>query len=123
MLKRAALFVAACAAGAAAIARPAAATDYLKVLDDERVVAPWQVTVGDVESAGVYSADGESIGSVEDILMTADGQIVALSAEVGGFLGIGEREIVLDIDQLAWDGERVVARMTYEQLGSLPAWD
>jgi len=123
MLKRAALFVAVCAAGAAAIAQPAAATDYLKVLDDERVVAPWQVTVGDVESAGVYSADGESIGSVEDILMTADGQIVALSAEVGGFLGIGEREIVLDIDQLAWDGERVVARMTYEQLGSLPAWD
>lgn len=124
MSKNAALLAALCTAIAAAAApQPAVAADYLQVLDGDRVVTPWQVTVDELESADVYTADGVEIGDVEDVLMTANGEIVGLTAEVGGFLGLGEKEVAFELDSLVWDGERVIVRMTNEQIGSLPAWD
>jgi len=124
MSKNAALIAALCTAIAAAAApQQAGAAEYLQVLDGDRVVPTWQVTVGELESADVYAADGEEIGDVEDVLMTANGEIVGLTAEVGGFLGLGEREIAFELDSLAWDGERVIVRMTNEQIGSLPSWE
>jgi sporulation protein YlmC with PRC-barrel domain len=123
-MKKAALLAAVCAAlGVAAMTQPATAADYIKVLDADRVVQPFNVTVGELESADIYAANGEEIGDVEDVLMTADGEIVGLSAEVGGFVGVGEKEVAFALDALVWDGERVIVNMTEEQIGSLPDWD
>lgn len=124
MLKRAALLAAVCAAlGTATAIEPASAADYIKVLDGDRVVQAWNVTVGEVESADIYAADGEEIGDIEDVLMTPDGEIVGVSAEVGGFIGVGEKEVAFSLQSLVWDGERVIVRMTPEQIGALPSWD
>ena len=123
-MKKAALLAAVGAAfGLAAMTQNAIATDYLKVLDQDRVVQPFNVTVGELESADIYAANGEEIGDVEDVLMTADGEIVGLSAEIGGFVGVGEKEVAFTMDALVWDGEHVIVNMTEEQIGSAPDWD
>ena len=124
MLKNAALVAAVCAGiGIAGVVGDASAADYLKVLNQDRVVQPFNVTVGELEAADIFAADGEEVGDVEDVLMTPDGEIVGLSAEVGGFAGIGEKEVAFELGALTWDGERVIVNMTADQIGSLPDWD
>jgi sporulation protein YlmC with PRC-barrel domain len=43
----------------------------------------------------VIGADGTKIGDVTDILFTKDGKIEAYVVSVGGFLGIGSKEVAL----------------------------
>jgi sporulation protein YlmC with PRC-barrel domain len=123
MLKRAGLAAAFCVVASAWALADEAAPQFMKVLDQDQIVTPFNVTVGELEGADIYSAGGEEIGDVEDVLMNADGKIVALSAEIGGFAGIGEREVLIGLDALVWDGDRVIARMTEDQFGALPTWD
>jgi sporulation protein YlmC with PRC-barrel domain len=71
--------------------------------------------------------DAEDIGKVNDILVTADGKIQAVVVGVGGFLGIGEKNVAVDFAELDWaekNGDRwLVAPTTKEQLEALPAFD
>ena len=71
--------------------------------------------------------DAENIGDVNDIVVGADGKIEAVVVGVGGFLGIGEKDVAVDFTQLEWaerDGDRwLVAPMTKEQLETQAAFD
>ncbi len=71
--------------------------------------------------------DAEHIGDVNDIVIGADGNIQAVVVGVGGFLGIGEKNVAVDFAQLDWadrDGDRwLVAPMTKEQLEQQTAFD
>lgn len=72
--------------------------------------------------------DAESIGDVNDVVFSTDGQVMAVIAGVGGFLGIGEKEVAISIDQLDWktgpDGERwLVGELTNQQLEQAPGFD
>jgi sporulation protein YlmC with PRC-barrel domain len=71
--------------------------------------------------------DAENIGDVNDIVLGTDGNIQAVVVGVGGFLGIGEKDVAVDFAQLEWaerDGDRwLVAPMTKEQLETQAAFD
>jgi PRC-barrel domain len=43
----------------------------------------------------VYNAQNEKIGDVDELLVSADGKIVAAVLGVGGFLGIGEKSVAV----------------------------
>ena len=82
------------------------ATAYQEAEDDDMVVQPFNLTVDDLEDMDLKSAAGDDIGEVEEVLTDGTGQPVAVAVEVGGFLGIGEREVVLPLDQLQLDRRR-----------------
>ncbi len=44
---------------------------------------------------GVQNGAGEKIGTVNDLLLGSDGKIVAVVLGVGGFLGLGEKEVTV----------------------------
>jgi hypothetical protein len=46
-----------------------------------------------IDEADVYGAEGEEIGDIENVLIGADGKILAIIAEVGGFLDIGDTHV------------------------------
>lgn len=50
--------------------------------------------------ADVWGADNESIGSVDDLLLDRDGQVQAIILNIGGFLGIGARNVAISTDEL-----------------------
>jgi uncharacterized protein YrrD len=94
----------------------------------ERTSARWGS--GDVFTSGRES--WENVGNIDDIIMTMDGEIRGILIDVGGFLGIGARSVMVDIDDLYFvnddpeaegiDDFFVVATMTEEQLEALPEW-
>ncbi|MEM7689311.1 MAG: PRC-barrel domain-containing protein [Pseudomonadota bacterium] len=76
-----------------------------------------------VEGTSVFGADGNKIGSVENLLIDKQsGQVTDAVVSVGGFLGIGEERHSLPWSMLKYDtdqgGYRVNA--TEEQLKEAP---
>jgi sporulation protein YlmC with PRC-barrel domain len=76
---------------------------------------------------GSASEDAEKIGDINDIVITPEGQVASVIVGVGGFLGIGEKNVAVEYGTIEWverDGERwLVANMTREQLEAAPAFD
>jgi hypothetical protein len=70
----------------------------------------------------------EAIGDITDLVLDETGQVKAVVIGVGGFLGIGERNIAVDFAQLRWvagqDGSQVLMMdTTREALEAAPEFD
>ena len=61
---------------------------------------------------GIYSSDGDKLGEVAAILRTADNKITELRADIGGMLGLGQREIALPAGRFSLQNDRVVLELT-----------
>jgi sporulation protein YlmC with PRC-barrel domain len=78
----------------------------------------------------VYSSvedDAEQIGAINDMVVTSGQGITAVVIEVGGFLGVGSKDVAVDFSQLEWatraDGtRRWVLATTADQLSAAPAF-
>jgi hypothetical protein len=57
------------------------------------------------------------------VLVDANGQPAAIAAEVGGFLGIGQKTVVISLDRLQPKDDDLVTTLSKEDLGALQAWD
>ncbi|ARO22704.1 photosystem reaction center subunit H [Rhizobium sp. S9] len=62
--------------------------------------APDQVSANTYIGQSVYNANNESIGSINDLIMKKDGGIVAAIVGVGGFLGIGEKDVAVPMEKI-----------------------
>ena len=83
-------------------------------------IADWQIN--EIEGKNVASTDGNVIGEVDD-LARQDGKVVALVG-IGGFLGLGEHDVALDLANLTWDGEKFIAEgYTEEDLKAMAEYD
>ena len=58
--------------------------------------APDQWLASKFRGTDVIGANEEKIGDVSDILFTKDGKILAYVVGVGGFLGIGAKDVAID---------------------------
>ncbi|WP_288192931.1 PRC-barrel domain-containing protein [uncultured Phyllobacterium sp.] len=72
--------------------------------------------------------DSVSIGAVKDLVLDANGTADAAIIGVGGFVGIGEKDVAVGLDGLAWadraDGTRwLVIATSKEELEKAPAFD
>lgn len=69
----------------------------------------------------VKNTNGDTIGEIKSVYISADGTVDSVMVGVGGFLGVGEREVQLawkDL-QIADNGEKVTVDMTKDQLKAM----
>ncbi len=102
---------------------PGAAAGYREATDGQLVVPPFNLIVDQIDDMDVFGPGGEKIGEIDEVLTDAAGKPVAVSVEVGGFLGIGAREVVVMLDQLRLEGQRIVTSLTKAQVEALPRWN
>ena len=71
--------------------------------------------------------DAQSIGQVSDVVFDENGKAKSAVIGVGGFLGIGAKDVAFDYDKLQWvekNGDRwLVAETSKEALTALPDFD
>jgi len=103
-------------------AQSATESDLRKVKDDDRMVDAWKLKVDQVEDRDVYGPDGKEVGEIEKVLEDGDGQIRAVVVEFGGFLGFGDTEVIVPLDQLQPGKEHFTTKLTQQQLSAFPAW-
>ena len=53
------------------------------------------VTVTDWYKQSVYDPSNSKIGEIMDVLLSSDGKVNALIVGVGGFLGMGEKDVAV----------------------------
>ena len=58
------------------------------------------ISVNDFLGQPIYTADNQSIGDINDLLVQDDGGVVAAVVGVGGFLGIGEKNVAIPFDKI-----------------------
>lgn len=87
-----------------------------------------ETEIGD--DVGEVSKDWEDVGEIHDIVVGNDGQILAVLADIGGFLGIGEKQIALTMGDLHFvrDGDDrddyfVVVQSSRDMLENAPVFE
>ncbi len=77
--------------------------------------------------ADVKTAKGEDVGSVNDLIIDQKGQVVAIVVSVGGFLGLGEKDVAIgwgDVTRSAIsDDNELQIKSTREGLMSAPEFE
>ena len=76
----------------------------------------------------VLNKANESIGDINDVVIDKSGKVASVIVGVGGFLGLGEKNVALSFDQLSFatdnDGDLTVTTgATKESLQSAPAYE
>lgn len=109
-------------------ARPMLATPEIE-RDGYEAATPDQMTTEDLTGARVYGANDEDIGEVNELLLDDSGKIKEAVLDIGGFLGLGEHQIAVTMDELkimrSDDGGdiRVYVNATKEELEAQPEYD
>lgn len=85
------------------------------------------LTTEQLTGADVRDASDASIAEVQDLVLTAEGQVTDVVLDVGGFLGMGAKRVAIPMDSLTVaqaDGGalRLWVNMTKEQLEALPEY-
>lgn len=70
----------------------------------------------------------EDVGEINDMIITQDGEVAAVILGVGGFLGIGERDVSVSMEELRMvrdenDETFLVVTTTREELEAAPAFE
>ncbi len=76
----------------------------------------------------VRNTAGEEIGDVNEIILANDGKVRAVVIGVGGFLGMGERDVAVEFNSLKLsrdsdNDEVITVNATKESLKSAPQWE
>jgi len=61
---------------------------------------PGQWRASDLEGLDIYNQNNEKIGDVSELIVDQSGKIQAVVVGVGGFLGIGERDVAIPFEQI-----------------------
>ena len=72
----------------------------------------------------VYNAEGQEVGSVQDIVFDKDGKIVGVVLKVGGLLGIGGKSVGIKWDEVQVMPQEGTVKVNYseDQLKVAPAF-
>jgi sporulation protein YlmC with PRC-barrel domain len=78
----------------------------------------------DLTGATVYSPQDEAIGDVNDVIVSRDGKVDGIIVGVGGFLGVGEKDVAIKMSQVKMmdtdTGVKLVLDMNKDQLTAAP---
>jgi sporulation protein YlmC with PRC-barrel domain len=92
--------------------------------------APMDATGGSATMTASDLENMENIGQINDMVLSNDGSVLAVLIGVGGFLGVGEQDVAVTMDQISFANDADDMEETYiivntgvEQLQSSPAFD
>jgi hypothetical protein len=55
-----------------------------------------------ITGVDVYGPDNQKVGDIDELLVDRDGKIQAVVIGVGGFLGIGQKDVAIPYAELHW---------------------
>lgn len=97
--------------------------------EDFTVVEAGTVSLDELEGVNVYGVNDEVIAEIGDVIIGEGGQVQYFVMDVGGFLGLGEREVAVGFDEAtiltdeSGNDYRVYIDASEEQLENLPEYE
>lgn len=90
--------------------------------DELRRLHGWSAS--EIIGAPVRSSDGNEIGQIEDLVLSADDRVVTAVVSVGGVLGIADKLVAVQYDDLRlWTDDKTLAiPLTKAEVEVVPAY-
>lgn len=87
-----------------------------------------KISTNDFVGTTVYGADDAKVGEIGDVVLSTDKKVDAVIVDVGGFLGMGEKQVAVGLEKLKFmadkDGNRYLyTNFTKAQLEAQTAYD
>jgi uncharacterized protein YrrD len=75
--------------------------------------------------AKVVTPQGEVLGKIDDLIVDREGKVEGAVLSVGGFLGIGDKDVAVPLNdlQLGEDEAYLMSATTEDQLKQMPEYD
>jgi hypothetical protein len=109
--------------------KTAAAAGYVSYNDNKKALTAklaGGATAEKLIGADIVSPGGDSVGEIDDLLIDKNGRASNVVVDVGSFLGMGGKNVVLDLKALTpakgSDGD-LVTNMNKDQLKALPEYE
>ncbi len=113
------------AADEAATAKEPAATATAEQAPADQFIAAQedgQTMISDVVGAKTVTPNGDDLGKIKDLILGDDGKVQGAVLSVGGFLGIGDKEVAVPWEAIQKGGadQPLVVSMSKDQLEAAP---
>lgn len=80
------------------------------------------LTVSRLKDMNLYNANGDMLGDVEHVVSDGQGRNSIVIGK-GGFLGLGEKQVSIPLNNVVMRGDRLVTRdLSDEQIKTMPEW-
>ncbi len=101
---------------------PVAGTAILGVQVDVKAVSATGYRATKLLGSDVYNDQDEEVGKLDDLIIAGDGQVTLAVLSVGGFLGIGAKNVAVPIQlfKAADGGKIVLPKATKDELKGMP---
>ena len=81
-----------------------------------------QIRASKMIGSSVYDVQNRDIGKVQDVILDRDGRVAAVVVDVGTFLGMGGKDVAVQLSDIKSDNNRLTLDMTKEQLQQAQAY-
>jgi sporulation protein YlmC with PRC-barrel domain len=88
------------------------------------VGSPTAVDAAKLAGRNIVNTNGDTVGEIDNVIIDQSGKVRYVIVGVGGFLGIGKRDVAMAWDDLtiSENGEKVTTTATKDQLAALPEY-
>jgi sporulation protein YlmC with PRC-barrel domain len=88
------------------------------------VGSPTAVDAAKLVGRNIVNTNGDTVGEIDNVIIDQSGKVRYVIVGVGGFLGIGKRDVAMAWDDLtiSENGEKVTTTATKDQLAALPEY-
>jgi sporulation protein YlmC with PRC-barrel domain len=80
------------------------------------MIMPNEMRASKVIGADVYDRDNKKLGDVQDVVLDKSGRVAAVVVNVGGFLGMGTKNVAVKFSDIKFDNRRLTLDRTKAQL-------
>ena len=96
-----------------------------EIKSDTATAQGLNINAKDLAGMDIYGSDGKKIGDVDKVLGDNSNMIKAVTVDVGGFLGMGAREVIVPIDRLqkGTEKDRLQVSMSKSDIENLKQWE
>ena len=86
------------------------------------MASPSAVDTAKLIGRNIVNTNGDTVGKIDSVVIDQGGKVRYVIVGVGGFLGLGKKDVALAWDELtiSENGEKVVTAATKDQLAALP---
>lgn len=86
---------------------PPAASESAKP-PEQNLAAPGKWRASKLMGVDIYGADDKKVGDVTEVVFDKSGKIETVTVGVGGFLGLGSKDVAIPFEQITWSDEPMV---------------
>ena len=107
----------------ACFAQQVVGSTKLGVVELRDVTSGWS-TKRQVLGKKVFNDNSETVGKIDDIIVSPDKAVSYAIIGAGGFLGVGRHDVAIPVSQLKEDGGRfILAGASKEAIKAMPEFD